>query len=138
VRGLLTLEEMEAIRLAMARTAVVSKQVYERIEEMKAEDPDMSRQEAFRRLAGEIGKTQGNISASYYREARNRGKGSSIKATAPASARAAGDRSSEIDRLARQLVETAQRIAVLLAEQQQELADERRRIEKAKRAIIDA
>lgn len=133
---MLTLEEMEEIRLAMARTAVVSKQVYERIEAMMAEEK-MSRQEAFRRLADEIGKTQGNVSASYYREARNRKKGSTL-AAGPRSAGAVGDRGVELERLAKQLAETAQRIVTLLDEQQQEFVEERRRIEKAKRAIIDA
>ena len=74
---------------------------------MMAKDPSLSRQEVFRQLADQSDWTLGNISASYYREARNRSKGSSVKATAPASARRTRDRSVEIDRLAGQLVETA-------------------------------
>ena len=134
----LTFDEREEIRLAMARTAVISKEVFEQVEAVKARESITKNQEAFKRVSDATGRSVGTISANYYREARNRKKGSSLAGTLRSSARPARDRSKEINWLAEQLVKTAQRIAVLLAEQQQELADERRRIEKAKQAIINA
>jgi transcription initiation factor TFIID subunit TAF12 len=121
----------------MARTAVVSKEVFERVEAVMAKEP-MTRQDAFKLVSAEMGKTLGNVSASYYREARNRKKGSTLGVTAGRSKGAVGDRTAELEQLARQLAETAQRMATLLGEQQQQIAEERRRIEKAKQAIIDA
>lgn len=124
----------------MARTAVVSKEVYEQVEEIMANE-SMSRQEAFRRLASTSDKSLGNISASYYREARNRKRGADAPQapgarSAPSKPR--GQRAHNLDQLAQQLADTSKEIMKALDKERKELAEERRKVEEAKKAIMRA
>ena len=140
----LTAEDISEVMDTVSRPAVISKKIYADVELVLEESPGISRQEAFRRYAAQSGRKLGAVSANYYREAKKQRKGSSLAAPAPGAAtprRALGGgeaEASEMDQLARRLVETVQRIAELLDEQQREIVVERERIEKAKRAIIDA
>jgi hypothetical protein len=122
---------------AVARPAVASKETYAAIEQLMREDRGISRQEAFRRYADASGKQLGAVSANYYREARKQ-RQARPKAMSSPSSRANVASMDEFDALAKQLAESALRLAELVAQQHRELAEERERIDRAKQAIRDA
>jgi hypothetical protein len=121
---------------AVSRPAVISKKIYADIEQLARHNPGLSRQDVFRRYAQESGRALGAVSANYYREARRRREDENKAKSAVPSTAAEG--LNELDALARTLTENIQRLVTLVAQQHRSLAEERERIEQAKRAILDA
>ena len=125
----------EVLDAVSPRPALISKKIYAEVEEVMRDDPGISRQEAFRRYAEASGRALGAVSANYYREARRLRSESRAD---EAGSEDAGGGTTELDALARQLADTVARLVELVSQQQRDLAEERERIERAKRAIIDA
>jgi cysteine synthase len=136
----LTAEDIQEVMDAVSRPAVISEKIYDEVEAFMVTHPDLPRQEAFRRYAEESGRALGATSAAYYRAARRRAKTEKTAGTATVSSGhgASAPSLDELDAIAQQLADNAQRLVALVAEQRQQLAEERERIEAAKRAIRDA
>jgi hypothetical protein len=134
-------EDYREVLNAVSRPAVISKKIYADIEKILHDEPTLSRQEAFRRYSKESGRALGAISANYYREARNLRQAAATGGVAgkPRTTEASDAATlDQLDVLARQLTENIQQLVALVAEQRRSLAEERERIEQAKRAILDA
>ena len=125
----------EVLDAVSPRPALISKKIHAEVEEVMRDNPGISRQEAFRRYAEQSGRALGAVSANYYREARRQRTASRADKDGTEDG---GSGATELDALARQLTETVTRLVELVSEQQHSLVEERERIERAKRAIIDA
>jgi hypothetical protein len=125
----------EVLDAVSPRPALISKKIHAEVEVVMRDNPGISRQEAFRRYAEQSGRALGAVSANYYREARRLRTESRADKNDSVSD---GGGTTELDALARQLTDTVTQLVALVSEQQRALAEERQRIERAKRAIIDA
>jgi hypothetical protein len=128
-------DDREVLDAVSPRPALISKMIYAEVEEVMRDNPGISRQEAFRRSAKKSGRALGAVSANYYREARRRRHESHADKDGTEDG---GGATSELEALARQLTDNIARLVELVSEQQHALAQERERIERAKRAIADA
>jgi predicted nucleic acid-binding Zn-ribbon protein len=126
----------------LARPPKQSIEIYDAIEQMLAEHPEIdSRQKAFRRLAeASDGKLKlGNISTAYYRQARRLQKASGTKPPSAAHRAATAEAGlSDLQRIAEELSKLAAELVDRVEQERRELEEQRAKVERAKQAIIDA
>jgi hypothetical protein len=132
----------------MPRSGVIGEQIFEQVE--KLVQGGMSRADAFRQISADSGRRQGTVAANYYRVARKRGTTGRSKrgrprrsATAVVSAARGGRRRtaarqaapSDVDVLAKSLVENVQALASAMTAQAAEVKELRARLEGVRKLL---
>lgn len=136
----------------MPRSGEVGEQIFEQVEKLVA--GGMNRTEAFAKISADSGRRAGTVAANYYRVARKRAGGSlrprkrrgrppGRKASATTTARqgarrgrnAAATAGSDIDALAKSLVDSVQALAEAVKSQAAEVRDMRTKLDGVKKLL---
>jgi hypothetical protein len=135
----LTSDQLREMWATLARPPKESIEIHDAVEQILADNPRISRQEAFRRLSEASGQKLGNISTAYYRQARRLRGGQTAKAaTQHKRAGSGAARLDELQSIADQLSKLAAQLVDGVAEERRQLEEERAKVEKAKQAIMNA
>ena len=129
----------------MPRSGVIGEQIYDQVEKLVADG--MNRTQAFAEISKESGRQAGTVAANYYRVARKRAGGSvrkpraaratrtSARSDGRGARRSSAAASTDIEKIAAQLVTNMEALTAALREQDAEVKELRSRLDGVKKLL---